>query len=822
MLSTVIKSVLRQAYRHPLYVGLNVFGLALGIGVFLTLAQLVRFEYSFNTNFADADRIVRIDERWSEPGTTPYESADTTFRAIPFLKQDFPQIEEAIPLMGTTVRVEREGHFITFTGKMTDPAFFRIFPLPLLHENTGKSLTEPDSLILSKSAALSLFGTIDTIGKTVTINQSGEKSTHVVTGVLAAISGPGLLDGVEMILPIPPQMKEKRSCFLFWGSSCSKVFLKLKNKKDINALRDGLPNFVERRASGGADDRISLGPHPEKVYALSAILLRDLHFHDAAVQDADEGVNQNVVDSIGLIGLLALLLACANTVNLATARAGMRAREVALRKTLGASRSALFTQFMGEALLISLIAGVVGMAVCEVLVPIMASMTGDAIHMDYGFILWALPLIVIGCGVASGVYPALVLSGYQPATILAATRMPSGGRRAAMLRNALVAGQFSIAVCIVICTLVIDQQTRFLRTADRGYVKSGLLVGQQMETDDIGLQRRMFDTLRAVPGVTSIAFGELEPDPHSQTRTNFAYNSPGGAVEAQLLQDRISPGYRETYRPRVLAGRWFDSAHGQDDSPLPGESANTTRNVILNEKAVRAYGFSSPAEAIGKVLHMDKTPYEIVGVISDIRFGSPRETVPPEILTFSTLTHRGFDNPVPAVRFKGVPRSVMAERLNRAWRTLRPDIASNFVPADELMEPYYAGDERRGHLFTMGAVAALFIACLGLYGLAAFAAARRFHEIGIRKTLGATAPQIIRLLVHDFLRPVLLACLIACPVAWVLMRRWLSEFDERIALNPAYFLIGISGAVIIAVLTVLGQTLRLAQVEPARALRAEG
>lgn len=831
MLITILQSVLRQGRRHPLYLGLNVIGLALGIGVFLTLALLVRFEYSYNAGFTDADRIVRIDEHWSEPGTTPYESAATTFRAIPFLKEDFSQIEDVIPLMGTTVHAMHDGSSTALQGYMTEAAFFRIFPLVFLKGDPRTALGRPDAIVLSHNAAIMLFGSLDAVGKTLSINRGGEKTVHVVTGVLAPLPGPGLLGSTDVLLPIPSQMKATRTCFLYWGSSCSQVFLKLRSPEDLAALRAGLHDFVEPRAGGEADDRVSIGPNPGKVYALSATPLRSLHFHDATVEDADDGVDRNVIDSIGLIGLLALILASANAVNLATTRSEMRAREVALRKTLGASRRVLFGQFMGEAIVVSLIAGFVGLALHEIFVPLMASMTGEAIHIDYSFIGWLLPLVIFGSGLAAGVYPALVLSSYRPAAILAATRMPSGGRRVSLLRNVMVTGQFTIAVCIVICTLVIDRQTSFLRHADRGYIKSGLLIGQPMLTQDIGLQRHMLDTLRAVPGVTSAAFGELQPNPHSQTRTDYVYDGPSGPVKAQLLRDRVSPGYEETYHPRLLAGRWFDMNHGQDNASLPDkktpedpssdENTDAPRSVILNEQAVQAYGFGAPAEAIGKILHSGKIRQKIIGVIGDIRFASPRETIPPEILFFSSLKVSGFSDPVPAIRFVGVPHTVMAERLDRAWRTIRPDVASHFAPADELMEDYYTGDERRGRFFTVGAVAALLIACLGLYGLASFSAARRLHEIGIRKTLGATATQVILLLMRDFLKPVLLACLIASPVAWLLMRRWLTGFDERIALSPAHFLIAILGAFAIAALTVLGQTLRLARAEPARALRAE-
>lgn len=823
MIAAILRSISRQARRHPLYVGLNVFGLALGIGVFLTLALVVRFEYSFNTGFVDADRLARMDEHWSEPGTTPFESADVSFRALPFLKQDFSEIEDAVTFTATNLNVQKNGQFTHFSGRMTDPEFFRMFSLRLVQGNPDTALTRPDGLVLSRQAAMTVFGKSDVLGKTVEINRIGQKSTYSVTGVLGDVPSPGLLDNVDMLLPVPTQDRVTRSCFLFWASSCGEILLKFHKHDDIAAVNARLSDFVLHRASGTAEDQISIGADGKRLYALSVVPLKETHFHDSQVEDAGNSAEQYVIDGIGLIGLLALILGCANTVNLATARAGLRAKEVALRKTLGASRFMLFTQFMGEAMVLSCIAGLSGLALCEICVPAIASVTGEAVRIDYYFIALLLPLVILGSGLASGLYPSLILSGYNPAAILAAARMPAGGRKATMLRNVLVVGQFSVAICIVICTLVIGRQTSFMRHASRGYIQSGLLIGQQMHSKDIEVQRHMLDTLHSLPNVTSVTLGELQPNPHSLTRTGFFYESPAGQVDVQMLRDRVSSGYRETYQPRLLAGRWFDATHGQDDGPSNAEfkSGNGNWNVIINSKASMSFGFKKPDDALGKIIREGAKHFTIIGVIDDIRFGSPRETVSPEILFFSSLQSTPFDDPVPAVRFSGVAPVLMSERLDRTWRILLPNIPSHFSPADKLMEEFYADDEQRGYLFTLGAVAALLIACLGLYGLAAFAAARRVHEIGIRKTLGATSGQTLALLLGDFLKPVLLACLLACPAAWLLMRQWLSGFDERIALSPAIFLFAVAGATLIATCTVLGQTLHLARAEPARALRAE-
>lgn len=825
MLQTILLSVARQARRHPLFISLNIAGLALGLAVFLSLIQLVRYEYATNSGFAGYAHIARLDEHWSEPGTTPYESGDATFRILDFLTRDYPEIEAAAPYLGGRIQVLQGAQSITLHKVTTRPEFFRIFALPFRAGTPDHALSRPDAAVLTREAAQILFGTDQVMGRTIDTNSYGSKKRYTITGIVDHVPSPSFMDDAQIFLPVTEET-QALSCFSQWGSSCGELFVRLRPGADLARLNRSFPAFITRHAAGPSTIRSTLGPDPNRTYALSLMPLASMHFDDLRVEDIDDGVSKSVIDSIGLVGLLALVLACANAINLATARSGLRAREVALRKTLGAPRAALFVQFTGESLVLAFFSGLIALALCEILIPFMASTTGEAITIGYGFVALVLPFLVVASGLVSGLYPALILSGYRPASILASTRMPSGGRAASALRNALVTGQFAIAVCIVICTLVIAEQTQFTRIADKGYAKEGLLIGQQMQAAGIDRQRLMLERLRALPGVTSVTLGELEPNPHSQSRSTIEYTAPSGAHDAQLLIDQVTPGYLETYRPRLLAGRWFDLAHGKDDSPeapgaespdpVPGE-----RSVVLNEKAVQAFGVADPREMVGKTVREGYRTMRIIGVIADMRFGPPRQALPPSMILFSTLGKGALVEPIPAIRYHGIDRKLMQERLDRTWASVLPDIPSHFSPAEDKMADYYSGDEKRSELFSAGAAAALFIACLGLYGLGAFAAARRVHEIGIRKTLGATALQIVTLLLKDFLRPVILACLVATPVALFLMRSWLSGFDERISLGPAVFLIAVGGALAIAALTVLGQTLRLARSAPSHALRAE-
>jgi len=820
MLATILQSIVRQARRHPLFFALNLFGLSLGVGVFLTLSLLVRYEYAFNATLPDVNRLVRVDSRWTLPGNAPTEYGAVTFRALPFFRQDFPEIEAATKLEGTELTIRRGSSLVTFDGTMTDQDFFKVFGISLMHGSPTDALSRPDGLVLSAHAAKTIFGTTDVMGRTVTVGRGGAMKSHVITGILAEPTDPGLLNTTDIFMPYTPEDSATELCFSDWGSDCGSLYFKLRHPSDIAFMNTRMRTFVTQRVA--ADDAAGqIGAHPERIFALSLVPLTKTRFLDFFLSRSSDGVDQTVINSIGLTGLLALALACANAVNLGTARAALRAREVALRKTLGATGNTLFVHFMGEAIMIAALAAGIGMALCELLLPEIASLTGEHITIHYGFMAWTLPPVVLACGFASGFYPAWVLARYRPATVLTAAKMPSGGRTAARLRDLLIASQFTIAVTIVVCMLVINCQTTFIRNTDHGFARAGLLIGGEIPQDDIALQRAMIDALRRTPGVTAAGFGELSPNPSSETRTTYDYASPHGTIHVHLLHDIVGPGYKDAYRPHLVAGRWFNPSYGQDDAPPYDNRKSRITNAIVNETAAVRFGFTKPDDMIGKILDDDGAKFLVIGVIADIRFESPRQPVYPEILAFNTLSTHPFSAPLPAVRFQGVTTSEMQSRLNHAWETILPNIAGSFRTPDDRMTTYYQGDERRGNIFAVGGATALLIACLGLYGLSSFAAARRIHEIGIRKTLGASANQVLTLLLRDFLRPVLLACIVACPVAWAIMRQWLAGFDERISLQPSYFLIAVAGALCIATLTVLGQTIRVARAEPARALRTE-
>ncbi|MBF0892009.1 ABC transporter permease [Gluconobacter sp. LMG 1744] len=799
MLFTILRSILRQARRQPLYLALNVLGLGLGMAVCLVLTLQVRYEYSFNATIPDAAHVLRLDSHLMFPGSAPQEYADVPFIAFPFLRTDFPQIVDTTRYETEDYQLHNGDRSISADAAMVDPSFFNVIALPLEHGDPRSALSRPDAIVLSADTAQALFGTTDVLGRTLTTDHEGHRSSQTVTGVLARASGPVTI-APDALTPFPSDEMQKPQ-FTRWGSSSGNIFLHLRSEADRTAIARNLTRFVIDHASGTANDDSSEGVHPERRFALSLVSLRETHFNDLHVVGGDDATDRSVVNILALIGALALLLAVLNAINLATARSGLRAREVAIRKTLGATRKALFVQFVGEAIASTAIGGALALALCEIALP---------------FLL----CVVLLTGLACGIYPALVLSSYQPAHVLAATRMPSGGRGATRLRNGLVIVQFAFAVAFAICTLVVNRQAHFMQSQDLGFARDGILISSDIMTSDIAKQRAILEALRHTPGVVSASLSELTPNIDNRHRFNVTPVGPH-REDIHVLGDTVVGDYATTYRPRMLAGRWFDNSHGEDDSPGDDafhKSPGKTWNVVLNRTAVSRLGFASPESAIGTPLKSGPVTLRVIGVMEDMRFVSARDDVSPQITFNSTAA---LDYPHASVRFSGVPENIMKTRLKSAWDPVFPDDPTSFRTVQDRMSTFYITEQRRGWLFSIASGIAIFIACLGLYGLASFTALRRTHEVGIRKALGATTHNVLTLMLGDFLRPVLLACIMAAFPALFVMRSWLSGFHQRIALSWLDFAVVVLVTLLIAALTVLGQTLRLARAEPARALRAE-
>jgi len=798
-------SLYRSLTRHKLYAALNIGGLAVGIAVFLVLGLYVRFETSFEKWLPDHDKIYVVQTVWNLPGS-PFNGRypDTMGGLLEQLQEDFPGT------VGTRIwggegagSVLRRGVATKEDVAEVDPSFFDVFDLPMVSGDGRRALADPSGAIISESLAHKYFGTSDPIGQTITASYQGPQ-TYRIGGVFRDLPANSDMK-VSLLLPLIKGVE--RDSWFHWGSTHLTTYLRFDTAAAARAYAQKLPAFVDRRALKDS------GPNASKTEALALLPLTEQHLTSPTGSVSSKKLT---VVTLGLVGVLTLLIAIVNYVNLATARAGLRAREVAMRKVLGASRKALVTQFLGEAMLMVGIAALGGLILAELGLPLVNAAGGLSLTIPYMVVVPALAVLVVVVGALAGFYPALLLSRVPAAAVLASSRSPGGGRAGTRVREALVVFQFGMAIAFMIGTAILLVQTRHVRQADLGYQRDGLIILRSIADGNVApAQRRaMVEAIRALPGVQQVALGGDGPGGSGTTNAdNVALPGlPGEGPNLQWVD--TGPGFFQVYGARLIAGRMFDPARREDDHQMMDAAKN--HNIIINRLGVKQLRFASPDAAIGKVVGGNR-PRTIIGVVDNLRFDTPRNPIAPTYFYFSGDPAKNYPM-IAAIRYTGDPRTMLTS-IRSVWQRMVPQVPFQGDTADNRLARYYKADEQATRLFAIGAGLAVLIGCVGLWGLASFNTARRVREIGIRKTLGASATDIVRLLVGQFLRPVLLANLIAWPLAFVAMRTWLAGFEDRVALSPLFFVGASLVAMLIAVLTVLGQSLRASRAAPAWALR---
>ena len=480
--------------------------------------------------------------------------------------------------------------------------------------------------------------------------------------------------------------------------------------------------------------------------------------------------------------------------------------------------------FVGEAIATAAIAGFIGLALAEIGLPLVDAASGLALSITYfgwGGVVLPLVVLVLIVGVVAGTYPAIVLARMPAAAVLASARSPGGGRAGTFVREALVVFQFTIAIAFIIGTMVLVGQTRHVRSADLGFERQGLMLIPSLGSASLNNAQRdtIFHRLAALPGVTRATVANNQPGGGTFTSET---NVPVPGVQGKGPSMRFfstTPGFFEAMGAHLLAGRLFDGTRAADtDLNLndPTGDGNKPYNIVINRTALAELHLTSPQAAIGRTFAgPDVPPRTVIGVIDDMRFDDPRVPIPPTMYDFLPSDP---DSAIAMLRFAGDPKALL-DAARDVWRQQAPEVPFEGKTAVQNLYLYYAHDDHTANLFTIGAVLAVLIGCVGLWGLASFNTARRVKEIGIRKTLGASSADIVKLLVGQFLRPVLIANLFAWPLAWFAMRTWLAGFNDRIALSPLFFVAATLLALAIAVLTVLAQSLRAARSAPAWALR---
>jgi len=814
MLSHYLTTLHRTVTRHRLYAVIDVLGLAVGIAVFLVLFLDVGFETSFERWIPHSNQIYLIRTIVGGPLSSLGPVDQTVGGLLEVLRTDYPQLvgarvlEDSITMQPGTQPTEENVEFV-------DPNFFQVFDLPLVSGDKAGLLHRPDDIVLTQAKAKEYFGAANPLGQRLTISLGGPLRVYRVAGVLKDLPKNSDLN-FDFLIPLHVPTDAEDPTWRNWSALRTKTYLRFDSSDQVRTFDAQLDHFWDRHAASS-----SLAAHP--TFKMQPLLSRHL------IQSKD----QAVVAAMGTVAVLTLLLAVLNYVNLATARAGLRAREVAIRKVTGATRSLIAAQFMVEAIIITAFSALVGMALCELALPLVNAAGGLDLKLDYlsnPTLIAATAALVVAVGAGAGLYPALVLSALQPATVLASARTPGGGRASSRVREALVAVQFAIAIAFAIATGIIVSQVNHLRSADLGFRRDGLIVVSSF-SDALNAAQRdsLLNIWRSLPGVAGATVANVAPG-EDDYRLFQEFKRPeqkGGVVLIRIVQ--IAPEFFRTYGVRPIAGRLPDRQHADDYPPVPPPNATpgplqSPQDIVVNSSGARLLGFHDAADAVDKtVLQTTDVGFRrhvIIGVVGDFRFGSPHEALPAMIYVGADLGAPG-NNALAGVRYAGTdPRRVM-DRMAAAWRQIVPTLPFRAETADAHVEQYYRSDEQHGLIFIIGALLAVGIACIGLYGLASFNTANRVKEIGIRKTLGASMADVMKLLVGQFLRPVLVANLVAWPLAFLTMRSWLSGFDERIGLGPLYFLGASLLTLAVALCTVAGQTFVAARADPAKALQHE-
>ena len=808
MFRNYFRTALRNLFKHKAYSAINISGLAVGMACSILIMLYVRDELGFDRFHVNGDRVYRFAREFTQGA--PMYFTWSPLPLVPALRTEFPGIQ-TMRLAGNgpwSLLQSSERQFQEEKIFWADSNFFDFFSFPLIEGNPSTALARPNSLVITEEMARKYFGEEDPVGKNITI----DNTYHVaVTGVMASIPHnthfrPDFLGSFSTrTADFPPDI------FREWGSNFIVTYFMLPSDIALGRFQSLLPGFMEKYATGG---------HKKTVLHIQK--MTEIHLHSHITGEFETNGDIASVYIFSAIALFLVLIACVNYMNLATARASTRTKEIGIRKTLGAVRSKLIAQFLVESLLLSLIALVLAVVLVEVLLPTFNFLTSKELTASYlkdPLLMGTMALLWLAVGIISGSYPALFLSGFRPMQVFRG--MSGAGASGKRLREGLVVLQFVISASLIICTTVVYNQMNFIRNKKLGLDKEHILLVSIPDTT----VRREFELLKTafhqVGGVGGIAGSQITPARPLVNSNAFppsSLSSGGGAqpLPTSVLDQwvtrfvAVDDDFFSVLGVPLAAGRSFSKDYPSDQSAF-----------MINELAVKQYGWKSAQEAIGKELisgygNPNQSTGPIVGVVKDFHFESLHEPIRPVVFLRRPANIGSFIVKIES----GNIRSTVAE-LESVWHRIVPNwpFVTRFL--DDDYDALYRSEEKTGVLFSSFSVIAIVIACLGLFGLSAFVIEQRTKEIGLRKTLGASVTGIVGLLSKRYLALVLLANLIAWPLAWFSMNRWLQDFAYRVDIGPGTFVITGCAAVLIALLTVSFQAVRAALANPVEALRYE-
>lgn len=794
MLRTYLKSAVRHLVKHKAYASINVLGLAVGMACCLLTLLYVRDELSYDRFHENAERIYRVNATSENPEGAFYRTLIPP-PVAPALLAESPDVEaitRVAPLSRSLLRVGDEV-FQEERVFLADAPFFEVFTFPLLRGDPATALATPGAVLLTETTARRYFGEADPLGQIINVENSVDltvagivedvpSNSHLQFDFLAALETPGLAED---------------GWLENWGRSSTATYALLRPDAAPEALEARLPRFVDTYMRESLDD--------DEVYTLSLHALTDIHLypHRAPEQVWAAG-NLKYVYIFSIIGLLMLFIACINYVNLATARAMGRAREVGVRKVLGSHRGQLVGQFLGESTVLAGAAVLTAVLLVVVCLPTFNALSGKALSMVH----LGQPVMVLGLlgmwafvGLAAGSYPAFYLSAFRPALVIKGG-FGGGSSGRAFLRNGLVIVQFAAAVLLIVGTMVVSEQLAFMRHKDLGYDQEHVVVVPIRDRETWQNAAALKDELLKISGIRAVSFSSGVPNAVGWHST--AHWEGAGEDEAlEINHIMVDFDFMDVYGFDLVAGRGFSS-------DFPGDA---TAAYVLNEAAVQAIGWEDP---IGKKLTLWDREAPVIGVVKDFHYESLHQPIGPLAFHFGPQWYQ-------TASLNIAPENVAAtlDAVEGLFHRFVPNRPFDYYFLDDTFDRLYRAEERFSRISAYFTALALFLACLGLLGLTAFIVERRTREIGIRKVFGASVVNLIVLLSGRFVRLVAAAFVVATPLAYVAAQRWLEDFAFRVEISWRIFLLAGLLALLVAILTVSFQSIRAALANPVETLRHE-
>tara|TARA_R110002126_G_scaffold89890_1_gene214605 strand:- start:872 stop:3304 length:2433 start_codon:yes stop_codon:yes gene_type:complete len=810
MFKNYIKIAWRSLKKQAFFTFLNTFGLAIGMAGALMISLYIYDELSYDKMFADADRIYRIDAD-IKFGGAEIKAAESAPPMAGALKRDYSQVESTVRFrtLGSMYVKKVGGETSSKENKVTyaDSTFFQFFGIDLLAGNSKTALTGTNSLVLTKTAAEKYFGSTDVLGQNMLLDNS---DTYTVTGVIDDMPKNSYFNEYSVFLAMAGNVASREE---LWGSNNYFTFVKLIPEAKVEDFQAPLQGMLERYMLPWAQKYFP-GMTAESFAASGnyiryhTIALTDIHLHSDRSSEMNATSSMQNIYILSFIGLFLIILASVNFMNLSTAHSLKRAKEVGVRKTLGSNKMNLIFQFLTESGLIAFISLIAALLITMITLPFFNGFTGKSIAIPFTQPLFWLLLLAatILLGLFSGCYPAFFMSRFTPVKTLKGGASESVGN--GRVRNALVIFQFSISVFLIVSTLVVFQQLNFIQSKDLGFKKDQVLLIN--EISPLGSKTNAFkEEILKMGNVENVTLSNFYPTPSWRSDTSFfqeGTKSQENAIQMQTWD--VDMDYLKTLEMDVVAGRDFNKQYASDSTAI---IINEATLPILSVTAQEALGMR-----ISEEIDMENpTYYTIIGVVKDFHFKSLRENIG----ALGLHVENNAENM--AVRLSGGDYSKSIAEIENIWNSMAPGQPFDYQFMDEAFYSTYNSEQKLSQIFFIFTILSIFIACLGLFGLAAFNAEKRTKEIGVRKVLGATVSQISYRLTVDFLKLVGVAILISLPLGWFAMNKWLEDFSYRIEIGLGVFVLAAVLAIVVAIVTVSYQSIKAAIVNPVKSLRSE-